>query len=157
MNRALMRRSANSRPRPALRDLHQRRELGRYVRAEDVPGREGHDLGPRPGTPVRTRGAGAPLLAGCAVRPVRAPPAVGAGLPLAALSSFAAVASGAPCAARPAGTARVDHAGEERLIRADDDADPPAATAHAAAPAVAPVPAGSPGLRRAAGRAGGTV
>src|SRR2546428_14108802 len=52
---------------PFGRPLHQRRELGRDIRAEHVAGRERDDLGPRAGRTLRAVGPRGSPLAGGAV------------------------------------------------------------------------------------------
>src|SRR3989442_1260980 len=135
--------------RASRRRLHQRRQLGGDIRAEQLGGREGDDLGPRAGRTLRAVRPRGSLLPGCAVCGIGTATVVLVDHALAALTTLATVPTRAARPARASRTARFDQAGEERILGRDDDADAAAAPAAPPGAAVAAAATRSAGLGRA--------
>src|SRR5439155_20362348 len=142
---------------PSLQSLHERAQLGRYLEPEDLPGRSGDHDGPRSGRSLAARGAGTPGLSGRPVHRVRAAPVARVCASLAALAALPTCTPGPARATGPPRASGCHDAGEEGVVERHDDVDPPATSPGSTRSAVAAVPSGSPGLRRAARGPGGAI
>src|SRR5205807_6724892 len=101
---------------PVGRPLDQRCELGRDIRAEQLGGRERHDLGPGTGRTLRAVGPRGSFLAGGAVGGIGTAAVVLAGGSLAALAALATIPARSARPALASGSARFDQPGEERIL-----------------------------------------
>src|SRR5207237_1436290 len=132
-------RAARSRGRP----LDQRRELGRDIRAEQLGGRERHDLGPGTRRTLRAVGPRGSFLAGGAVGGIGTAAVVLVGGAWAALAALATIPARSARPALASGPARFDQPGEERILGREaygDAAAGPAAPPRGAVAAAATRP-----------------
>src|SRR5439155_3874988 len=134
-----------------------RAQLGRRMHAEDLLGRSGDHDGARSGRSLTARWAGAPGLSGRPVHRIGAASVTRVRAPLAALAALPTRTSGPAGATRPPRAAARHDAGEEGVVERHDHVDPPTASPGAPRSPVTTVPAGSPGLRRAARGSGGAI